>query len=158
MHSRGKATEAKQYPKHLKEYIVRWENICKAREDPAKTPTQSEKNRLVQNSVTGLARPAGTTKGTKTRVSTRKGNENDLGAANLVERGKKHNNPVPPKKGGEVRKPDGEIETTDSSKKPKRGSVLGMMHSNAKHQQRQNQQMDNVMNALVEGQQVQSDF
>ena len=159
-HSRGEANEDEQYPAHLKEYIERWEYIVKTKENPAKNKTQSEKNRKVQDSVTGVARPAGTAKGTKPRGSTRKGNEKELGATNLVKRGKEHNNPVPPTN-PKVRKPDGDVDTDSDPKKLKHGgsnSVLGMMKNNAENQEKQAQHMADVMKALVGGQQVQSDF
>ena len=158
-HSRGADCEDEQYPPHLKEYIVRWDYLMKTKEDSYhnKSLTQSQKNRKVQDAITGVGRPAGTAKGTQARVSTRKGNERELGAETLVERGKEHNDPAPPAKTKSTRDSD---ENSDSDshkdKKKKRSSIFTMMNNNADAQKEQAQQMAMVMTALVEGQKVQS--
>ena len=127
------------------------------KEDAAKTITQSEKNRKVQDLVTGVARPAGTAKGTTPRVSTRKGNERELGTDNLVQRGKEHNNPAPPAKSKTGKVSGDDNSNSDPPKKKKRGSIFTMMENNAESQKQQAQQMASVMTALVDGQKVQSD-
>ena len=98
---------------------------------------------------------AGTAKGTQARVSTRKGNERELGAESLVERGKEHNNPAPPAKSKSRRNSDDNSDS-DSHKKKKQSSIFTMMNNNAKAQKEQAEQMAMVMTALVEGQKVQS--
>ena len=157
-HSRGADCEDEQYPPHLKEYIVRWDYLMKTKEDSYhnKSLTQSQKNRQVQDAITGVGRPAGTAKGTQARVSTRKGNERELGAETLVERGKEHNNPAPPANKSKPRKDSDDSSESDSHKKKKRGSNFTMMNNNVNAQKEQAEQMAMVMTALVDGQKVQS--
>ena len=159
-HSRGADCEDEQYPPHLKEYIIRWDYLMKTKEDSYsnKSLTQSQKNRKVQDAITGVGRPAGTAKGTQARVSTRKGNERELGAETLVQRGKEHNDPAPPAKTKSTRRDSDENSDSDShkDKKKKRSSIFTMMNNNADAQKEQAQQMAMVMATLVEGQKVQS--
>lgn len=73
-HSGGPAAEGEQYPPHLNDLVKAWKTLKKGAEDTARSKTQSQLNRIVQDSVMGLRAPLGDDTNAKSRGSTQREN------------------------------------------------------------------------------------
>ena len=73
-HSSGLAAEGEQYPVHLASLVKTWKTLKKGAEDAAKSKTQSQINRVVQDKVMGNRPPLGDDTNAQSRSSTRKEN------------------------------------------------------------------------------------
>jgi hypothetical protein len=127
-HSDGNADDGENFPAHLRILIELWNQIKKEAEDTrCDNLTQSQKNRVVADSVTGVTAPLGIDTNATARASTTA--ENKRGGSKIAER----NKTLP----GAFSGSSGDADSPDDAKKQKRAKtndILSQLLKFMRHQ------------------------